>query len=128
MYKVRTEQSQDFEYTYTYLKEDDKPEIKIGNYEGKIINELQDKLHRRNLQISDLKRQVTCPLSWTTISDLFFNSNEVEAIDWESCGQVGSDEFKKVVASAVDEWCSMYPEIGNSIDQEKLVEDYIRRV
>ncbi len=83
-YTIRTELSQDGEYTYSFLKGDGIfQEIKIGNLESSIINKLQeylskvygrmvdleedvveiakekvllkDKLSRRNMQIKELK-------------------------------------------------------------------------
>jgi hypothetical protein len=57
MYKIRVETSQDGEYTATFLKDEKGRDNRIGNWEGVIILELQDKLSRRNMQIKDLKKE-----------------------------------------------------------------------
>jgi len=58
MYKIETENSQDNEYTYSYLLTKDMGRVKIGNYEAEVITVLQDKLSRRNMQIKDLKTKL----------------------------------------------------------------------
>ena len=80
MYDLRTEISQNGEYTATFLKDKEGRDLRIGNLEGEIIIELQDKLtelqsskdlwemaamqtkdklHRRNMQIKDLKAKLS---------------------------------------------------------------------
>src|SRR3990167_6202588 len=76
MYIIRTEISQEGTYTSTFLKDKEGRDCRIGNWEGEIIAELQEKLsqaekdyaecqeqhhdiiHRRNLQIADLKKKL----------------------------------------------------------------------
>lgn len=58
MYMIRIGISQDGEYTSTFLKDKEGRDIRIGNLEGEIITELQDKLHRRNVLVKDLRKQI----------------------------------------------------------------------
>jgi hypothetical protein len=55
MYKIRTQISQDCEYTDSYLKEDGNPEIKIGNYEAGIIRLLQYKITNLENKLKELE-------------------------------------------------------------------------
>lgn len=97
----------------------------VGSLPPHSYFELYDKLHRRNQQIADLKRQIFTPLSWITISDLFFNSEEASSIEFDTDNE---SETKDSVEKQVSSWCSKYPEIGNNIDQKKLVDDFLSRI
>ncbi len=57
-----------------------------------------------------------------TLSDLFFNSKEVEAIDYNK------DNLKSEVAKVASEWLEKYPAFKTQATSEDLVNDFLRRL
>ena len=84
------------------------------------IHNLGENLNKRNVQIKRLEVEIEKrALSWTTISDLFFNSEQIAQTDTSNPDKI---------TQAVKEWCEMYPEISDNIDRTALRDDFLSRL